>query len=392
MIPRHIAKTVRVFAREFKILAILGPRQSGKTTLVRSEFAQKPYVNLEELDQRRLAEEDPRAFLSRFPEGAVIDEAQRAPSLFSYLQTRVDASKRRGQFILTGSQHIGLMEAITQTLAGRVGTVNLLPFSFAELRDAGRSPIDLEEALFRGGYPPLYDEPRADPFRWLNAYLHTYVERDVRGMLNIRDLSGFQRFIGLCAGNAGQLLNTVRLGSDVGVSHNTVRAWLSVLEAGFVLHLLRPHHENFRKRLVKTPKLYFYDTGLLVRLLGIETPAQLRTHPLRGAVFENFVFTELVKSYANIGAEPRLFFWRDNTGHEIDLLRDSGQKLDAWECKSGATHVPEWSSDLEYWRGLAGKRAGRLQIAYGGTESLSYKSIRVVAWSEIETALRPETL
>jgi uncharacterized protein len=383
MLTRHLASTIRTYAREFKIVAVLGPRQSGKTTLVRLLFADRPYVNLEEPDQRRFAEEDARGFLARFPDGAVIDEAQRCPALFSYLQTRVDASDRRGQFILTGSQQLGLMESITQTLAGRVGTIELLPFSLAELRDAGCAPSTPEEAMFRGGYPPLYSDSPADPVRWLNAYLHTYVERDVRTALNVRDLSTFQRFLGLCAGSAGQLLNTVRLGADTGVSHNTVRAWLSVLEAGYVVRLLQPHSANFRKRLVKTPKLYFYDAGLLVRLLGVETPAQLHSHPLRGAVFENWAVMELFKARLNCGREPRGYFWRDNVGHEVDYLQEEATRLDAWEFKSGKTYTPEWADGLKYWAQLAGKRAGKLHIVYGGDESFARQGIEIVAWKDL---------
>lgn len=383
MIDRHSHAVVRQYAREFKIVAILGPRQSGKTTLARFLFKDRPYVNLEEPDQRQFAEDDPRGFLARFPEGAVIDEAQRCPALFSYLQPLVDASARRGQFILTGSQQLSLMQTITQTLAGRVGTVDLLPFSHSELRDAGCAPASLDAALFRGGYPPLYDTPAADPVRWLNAYVRTYVERDVRLALNVRDLSGFQRFLGLCAGSAGQSLNTVRLGADCGVSHNTIRAWLSVLEMGFVVFRLQPHHESFRKRLVKMPKLYFYDSGLLVRLLGLETSDQLRVHPLRGAVFENWVCTELLKASLNQGQEPRLFFWRDNVGHEVDLLREVGARLHAWECKSGMTYVPEWSQGLEYWKALAESKAGNLHVVYGGDETFTRKGIKVVSWQDV---------
>jgi len=382
-IARHILNVVHAYAREFKILAIVGPRQSGKTTLAHHAFPDHPYVSLEELDQRRLAQDDPRGFLDRFAGGAIIDEAQRCPELFSYLQRHVDASARRGRFILTGSQHLGLMESITQSLAGRVGTVRLLPFSHAELTDAGRQANTLEEALFKGGYPPIFDEPRADPLRWLNAYLRTYVERDVRLIVNVRDLSAFQRFLSLCAGSTGQLLNTARLGADCGISHATVRAWLSVLEAGFVLTLLKAHHEKFRKRLVKAPKLYFLDTGLLVRLLQIETPNQLRVHPLRGAVFENWVLAELLKSYLNQGREPQMFFWRDHVGHEVDLLRDSGSRLDAWECKSGMTYNPEWSQGLDYWSGLGGARAGHLSIVYGGRESFTHRAVRVAGWADV---------
>jgi predicted AAA+ superfamily ATPase len=383
MIARQSAEVVRRYAREFKIVAILGPRQSGKTTLARHLFGDTPYVNLEEPDQRRFAEDDPRGFLARFRDGAVIDEAQWCPTLFSYMQSRVDASPRRGQFILTGSQHLGLMQTITQTLAGRVGIVDLLPFSHAELRAAGRAPSSLDEALFRGGYPPLYNSPPADPVRWLNAYLRTYVERDVRMALNVRDLPAFQRFLGLCAGGAGQLLNSVRLGADCGVSHNTIRAWLGVLEVGFVIFRLQPHHASFRKRLVRTPKLYFFDTGMLVRLLGIQSLDQLRVHPLRGAVFENWVCVELQKGSLNRGQEPRLFFWRDNVGHEVDIIRDAGERLHAWECKSGMTHVPEWGQGLEYWRKLAGAKAGNLHVVYGGDESFTRKGVRFVSWQDV---------
>lgn len=382
-IARHILNVVHTYARQFKIVAIVGPRQSGKTTLARHAFPDHPYVNLEELDQRRLAQDDPRGFLDRFAAGAVIDEAQRCPDLLSYLQGHVDASAKRGRFVLTGSQHLGLMESITQTLAGRVGTVRLLPFSHAELTEAGRQANTLEEALFRGGYPPIFDEPRADSLHWLNAYLHTYVERDVRLMVNVRDLSAFQRLLSLCAGSAGQLLNTARLGADCGISHATVRAWLSVLEAGFVLMLLKPHHENFRKRLVKAPKLYFLDTGLLVRLLQIETPDQLQVHPLRGAVFENWVLVELLKSYLNRGQEPQMFFWRDHIGHEVDLLRDAGSRLDVWECKSGKTFNAEWLQGLDYWSGLAGTRAGCLNIVYGGRESFAHRGVQVAGWADV---------
>ncbi|MBM3853844.1 MAG: ATP-binding protein [Verrucomicrobia bacterium] len=383
MIPRHLAATVRTHAREFKIVAVLGPRQSGKTTLMRALFADRPYVNLEEPDQRNFATADPRGFLARYPEGAVIDEAQRCPSLFSYLQGRVDATTRRGQFVLTGSQQFGLMETITQSLAGRVGMVELLPFSLAELREAGGAPATIEAALFRGGYPPLHGESPADPVRWLNAYLHTYVERDVRSALNVRDLPTFQRFLALCAGSAGQLLNTVRLGADCGVTHNTVRAWLGVLQAGYVVRLLQPHSANFRKRLVKTPKLYFCDPGLHVRLLGVETPAQLHSHPLRGSVFENWVIMELHKQRLNAGREPRGYFWRDNVGHEVDFLQEEAARLDAWEIKSGQTYTPDWADGLNYWARLAGRTAGKLRVVYGGDDSFKRQGIEVTAWRDL---------
>ncbi len=227
--------------------------------------------------------------------------------------------------------------------------------------------------MFRGGYPPLSDEPPADPVRWLNAYVRTYVERDVRMALNVRDLPTFQRFLGLCAGTAAQMLNTVRLGGDSGVSHNTVRAWLGVLEAGFLLFRLQPHTEGFRKRLVRMPRLYFHDTGLLVRLLGVQTKEQLYTHPLRGALFENWVLTELRKAYLNRG--------------EVDFLRDTGTVLDAWECKSGTTFSPDWTDGLHYWAKLAGKRAGQLHLVYGGSESFIFKDVRVLSWTDVADCL-----
>lgn len=385
MITRQLSRVARSYARTFKIIAILGPRQSGKTTLARTTFSRKPYVNLEEPDERQFALEDPRGFLARYPSGAIIDEVQHCPQLLSYLQVRVDASTRRGQFILTGSQQIGLLASISQTLAGRVGTLDLLPFSYSELHAVGRAPGKLEDALFQGGYPALYDTPPAAPVRWLNSYLRTYVERDVRQTLNVRSLSVFRRFLSLCAGSAGQLLNTVRLGADCGVSHNTARGWLSVLEAGFVLFKLRPHHENFRKRIVKTPKLYFYDTGLLVRLLGIETPAQLQGHASRGAIFENWVVVERLKSQLNRGDEPRLSFWRDNVGQEIDLVEGRGGKLHPWECKSGMTFVPEWTTGLSKFVRLAGRKAGRPRLVYGGDESATRHGIDVISWRIVGT-------
>jgi hypothetical protein len=384
MIPRQSEALARILAREFKVVAIVGPRQSGKTTLARAVFGDRPYVSLEEPDQLRFAEEDPRRFLALYPYGAVIDEAQRCPDLFSYLQGVVDARGVSGQFILTGSQHFGLLERISQSLAGRVGFLRLLPFSAAELSGGGWLPNTLEELLLKGGYPPVYDMPAA-PERWYNAYITSYVERDVRQLLNVRDLGAFQRFVSLCAGCSGQLINSSRLGADVGVTHNTVRAWLDLLEASFILFRLRPHHRNFRKRLVKNPKLYFYDTGLAARLLGIETAEQLASHPMRGALFENWVVVELLKSRYNRGKEDNLFFWRNHVGLEIDVVAERGQQLLPIEIKAGSTLATDWFSVFEKWIELAGDVAATPWLVYGGEQRQQRGEIEVLPWRQIET-------
>lgn len=274
LIPRDAESTIRRLAEGYPVVAITGPRQSGKTTLVRALFGERPFVSLEDLDERELARDDPRAFLARFPDGAVLDEIQRAPDLFSYLQTRVDEDGRPGLFILTGSQQFDLLAGITQSLAGRVALVRLLPFSLGELQRAEQAPSALEDLLFQGLYPPIHDR-RLDPVIWYGNYVRTYVERDVRQIINVQDLSVFQRFVRMCAGRCGQLLNLTSLGNDCGISHATARSWLSVLEASYLVYLLRPHRRSFGKRLVKSPKLYFYDPGLAARLLGIQEPDQL---------------------------------------------------------------------------------------------------------------------
>ncbi|MFQ5705140.1 MAG: ATP-binding protein [Gemmatimonadales bacterium] len=387
MIPRQQAKLARALAREFKILAVVGPRQAGKTTLARAVFAKKPYVNLEAPDTLLFATEDPRRFLAQYPEGAVIDEAQRCPKLFSYLQLIVDQRNVPGQFILTGSQHFGLMEQLTQSLAGRVGFLRLLPFSFGELHRAHCAPDSLEEMLFKGGYPPLYDQPVV-PERWLDAYITTYVERDVRQLLNIRDLNSFQRFVRLCAGNVGQLLNMSRIGGDAGINQITVRSWLGILESSFIAFLLQPHRRNFRKRLVKTPKLFFYDPALAARLLGIESADQLITHPLRGALFENWVIVELLKGRAARGKADNLFFWRSHVGYEVDVIADHGNHLTPIEIKSGATIGADWMDGLLRWVDLAGSVARNPTLVYGGQDRQTRKGVAVIAWTKIDGLAR----
>ena len=382
MVTRDAEPLARTLAREFKIVAIIGPRQSGKTTLAQAVFAAKPYASLEDPDLLRFAQDDPRGFLGQYPAGAVIDEAQRCPELFSYLQGIVDRRREPGQFILTGSQHFGLVQRITQSLAGRVGFVNLLPFSAPELLAGGWLPASLDAALVLGGYPPLFDMP-ASPERWYNAYLGTYVERDVRQLRNVQDLPTFQRVLRLCAGAVGQLADLTRIGNDAGVDQKTVRAWLGVLEASFILFRLQPHHRNFRKRLVKTPKLYFYDVGVAARLIGIESAEQMSTHPLRGALFENWVITEYLKRRWNAGRQTNLYFWRSHGGLEVDLMLEQGQVLAPVEIKSGATVSSDWMRPLRRWRELAGNAAGRPIIVYGGDRAQQRSDADIVPWRQL---------
>jgi uncharacterized protein len=379
LIPRVAEPTVRQLTRGYPVVAITGPRQSGKTTLVREMFADRPYVSLEDLDERESADRDPRGFLARFPDGAVLDEAQRCPDLFSYLQTRVDDDRRPGLFILTGSQQFGLVAKLTQTLAGRVAFVPLLPFSLGELDAEGRAPAGLENLLFQGLYPAIYDR-QLDPRIWYGNYVRTYIERDARQLINIRDLSTFQRFIRMCASRVGQLLNLSGLASDCGITHNTARAWLSALEASYIVHLLPPHHTNFGKRLVKTPKLYFFDPGLAAWLLGVETAEQLATHAMRGALFETWLVAELLKARFNRGLASNLYFWRDRAGHEVDLLIEKGETLVPVEAKSGQTVAADFFAGLDRWLALAGEAGGDPWLVYGGTRRQSRGRTAVLPW------------
>jgi hypothetical protein len=363
-------------------VAITGPRQSGKTTLARATFPQKPYLSLEDPDVRAAAESDPRGLLAAFPEGAILDEAQRAPQLFSYLQTKVDEQIIPGMFVLTGSQQFGLLSGITQSLAGRVGLIHLLPFSASELSSAGLLPGSLEELLVRGLYPPLYDR-RILPGDWFAGYIATYVERDARQLINVRDLSAFQRFVKMCAARTGQILNLSSLASDCGISHNTAASWISVLEASYLIHLLRPHHRNFNKRLIKAPKLYFLDAGLAVWLLGIHTTEQMLFHAQRGAIFETFVVSEFLKDRFNQGLPSNLFYWRDSKGLEIDLILENGERLGAVEIKAGQTIAPDFFSSLKRWGKLTGQIDRPAWLVYGGERTWTSENISIIPWKDI---------
>ncbi|MCZ2116038.1 MAG: ATP-binding protein [Anaerolineae bacterium] len=386
MIARDVEEAFRGLLRGFPVVTLTGPRQSGKTTLARAIFAGRPYISLEDPDVRRMALEDPRAFLAGLPDGAVLDEVQRTPELLSYLQARVDADGRMGLFLLTGSQQFGLMSGITQSLAGRSAFIELLPFSLNELGRAGISPPSLDEMLLAGGYPPLYDRSLL-PKAWFPAYVTAYVERDVRQILKVQDLEVFQRFVRLCAGRSGQILNLASLATDCGITHNTAKAWISVLEASYVLFLLRPHHENFSKRLIKSPKLYFYDTGLLCWLLGIQNAGQLASHPLRGSIFETFVVSELVKSRLNRGERAAFSFWRDSNGNEIDVVADVGTDMMPIEIKAGQTINWDFFAGLERWTALAGERAVSPALIYGGEENHERRGTRIIGWRKVAETL-----
>ena len=382
MMNRAAYSTALRLAQGFPVLAITGPRQSGKTTLARTLFAGKPYVSLEDPEEREFADADPRGFLARFPQGAILDEVQRCPGLFSYLQGVVDERGRMGEFILTGSQQFGLMSNIAQSLAGRVGLLQLLPFSLAELKEGVLLPATLDTVLLQGGYPPLYDRPVA-PADWFPNYVSTYLERDVRQLLAVRDLSLFQRFLKMCAARSGQLLNLSALAADCGISHVTAREWMTVLEASYIVYLLRPYHRNFGKRRVKMPKLYFLDTGLMAYLLGIRDAESLATHASRGMLFETLVVSEWVKRQFNAGQVAELYFWRDSAGHEVDLLVLNGSLLQPVEIKSGSTFSSDWTAALRKLSAIFGDAALPPGIVYGGEGQYEREGCRVVGWQAL---------
>lgn len=394
-IQRILAKKLLLSVKRFPVVTVTGPRQSGKTTLVRGELRNYAYLSLESPDHRAFALEDPKGFLKQFNGPVILDEVQRTPDLFSYIQVAVDERDRPGQFILTGSHHFLLLQTISQSLAGRCAVLHLLPFSLAELfgrqsasmeklgkRVSSPGPLprrSLVEYLFSGFYPRIHDK-RLPPRDWLGSYYQTYLERDVRNVLKVGDLEAFSRFVHLCAGRNGQLLNLVGLASDCGITHTTARRWISVLEASFLIVLLRPHHRNFGKRLVKSPKIYFLDTGLLCFLLGIRSPRELHAHGARGAIFESLVFSEFYKNFVHRGERPSIYFWRDARGHEIDFLIDAGGRLLPVEAKSGRTVSENFFDEIVYWRSLAGQRKAPAALIYGGDQPLLRQGVAIHPW------------
>lgn len=329
----------------------MGPRQSGKTTLAKSLFPTYTYVSLEDLDQRAFAKKDPLWFFTTYANHCIFDEIQKVPELFSYLQRLSDGGEM-GKYILTGSQNFLLHKHISQSLSGRIAMLTVLPFSMSELARANISFPSPDEYMYTGMYPPIYDRTIA-PDKWYPGYIQTYIERDLRDITHITQLSTFQLFVKLCAGRIGQLLNLSSLARDCGITHNTARAWLSLLEASYIVYLLRPYYINFSKRLVKMPKLYFYDTGVAASLLGLQSANQLATHYLRGELFENFILTEYLKTKTNMQSTAQYYFWRDKVGHEIDLLVEEGTTLSLVEIKAGKTITPEYTKNLSYFQTVA---------------------------------------
>ena len=385
MYARDASETLTRLAQGFPVVTLTGPRQSGKTTLARAQFPLKPYVSLENPDERDFAISDPRRFLARFPEGAILDEIQRCPALFSWLQGVVDERQRMGEFILTGSSQFDLMAGISQSLAGRVGRVELLPLSLPELRAAGCLPEHLDSLLLNGSYPAVYSRGLR-PADWYGNYVSTYLDRDVRQILQVRDLALFQRFLKLCAARSGQLLNLSSLGADCGITSVTARQWMDVLEASYLVVRLQPFHRNYGKRLVKTPKLYFLDTGLAAWLLGIRDIETLSLHPSRGALFETWVVQERMKASLNRGESPRLSFWRDHVGNEVDLLEEKGHTLTPTEIKSGATFASDWSLGINRFSLLAGPDLATPRILYGGDSSFEREGYRVLGWRDLDAS------
>ena len=387
MITRTLEKKLHELAGYYPAVVVTGPRQSGKTTLCRMAYPDKPYVSLEALDIRDFAHSDPRGFLAEYAGGAIIDEIQHAPELFTYLQSDIDARPDPGRFILTGSQHFGLSQSIAQSLAGRCGILVLLPPSLEELSAFPSAPADLFPLLWQGAYPRIYD--RGIPAsQWLADYTATYVQRDVRQVINVGDLQAFSGFLKLCAGRTAQEINLSKLGSDAGVSHNTARSWLSVMETSYIIHRLPAWHTNIRKQVVKAPKLHFFDSGLVCYLLGIREPEQFRLHPLRGAIFESWVVSEIYKSSVHSGLQPSLFHYREARGPEIDLLIEHGEELELVEIKSGATTSSDFFKNLKRFsdrmKGAGKKRPIRSHVVYGGDDSQQRSDAQVLSWRHIQ--------
>lgn len=382
MIQRTLQTTLDHLATKYPVITLTGPRQSGKSTLLKHAFPDYRYISLEDLDMREFATNDPRGFLHSFPNRVILDEAQRVPSLFSYIQTHVDRTDEPGMYLIAGSHNFLLMESVNQSLAGRTAILKLLPFSGREMKEGGVLQDTINKQIYYGAYPRLYDKGLT-PDQFYPYYIQTYVERDVRQLKNIGDLSRFTRFIKLCAGRIGQLLNLSSLAVECGISVPTATSWLSVLEASYICYLLRPDWNNFAKRLVKSPKLYFYDTGLACSLLDIKSPDQLDLHFSRGALFENFVINEFIKKAWNEGRETDLRFWRDNQGNEVDLLVYDGDKPLAYEIKSGETFQPSFFKGLTKWAAITGTDINRLHVIYGGPNSLKTSNGQLMTINDI---------
>jgi uncharacterized protein len=387
MIKRILEEKLRLLIGKFPVVSVTGPRQSGKTTLIRSTFPDYLYKSLEEPDTLLFAKTDPRKFLA-LSKTMIIDEVQRVPEIFSYIQTITDISGLSGQFIISGSQSFLLNQHISQSLAGRVAILNLLPLSHAELLNHKFHFDTYEQLIFQGFYPRLYDK-QIEPTDFYPGYIQTYLERDLRLLQNIHDLSLFVRFLKLCAARTGQLLNMSSLANDCGISVNTAKAWISLLETSYIIFLLQPHFKNFNKRLVKMPKMYFFDTGLASSLLEIQSAGQLTTHYIKGALFENFIISEIIKQRFSRGLRSNCFFWRDSKGNEIDCIIENADRLLAVEIKSGSTFSSVFFKNLNYWNSISGNTAGDSFLIYGGDTIRETRDGKLLSWksflSEIQS-------
>ncbi|MBI4653157.1 ATP-binding protein [Candidatus Kuenenbacteria bacterium] len=382
-IKRDAQKIIQKLIRQYPAIVLTGPRQSGKSTLAKHLLPNVIYASLEDLDEREFARSDPRGFLKRFEQGGIIDEIQKSPELMSYLQSFLDNKKKKAPIILTGSAQLTLLANVSQTLAGRTAIIELLPLSYQELKKSNIIPASLNKLFLKGFYPRLYKE-KINQSDWYQDYVKTYIERDLRDLLKIHNLGTFQRFLKMCAGRAGQILNLSSLANDCGISHSTALAWLNILEATYIIFRLEPHYKNFSKRLIKSPKLFFYDTGLLCFLLGAQSAVELETHLFRGAIMENWVAIELIKTRYNIHKSKNCYFWRDNKGNEIDFIIEHGQKLIPIEIKSGLTVASDFLKNIAYWSKLAGNLAEKGYLIYGGEVDQFRANINILGWKSIE--------
>lgn len=382
MINRILHKILLEISTYYPVVTITGPRQSGKTTLIKKVFPKLPYVLLETPDIKERALEDPKSFLANFKNGAILDEIQNVPQLFSYIQGIVDDNDSI-KFILSGSQNFLLLQNINQTLAGRTAVLKLLPFSLEELKPTKYKIKNSLNYIFKGSYPRLYDK-NIPTENFYSDYIQTYVERDVRTIKNIGNLNTFRRFLQLCAGRIGQILNIDSLATISGISLNTAKSWLSILEASYIVHLLQPHHKNFNKRLIKRPKLYFYDTGLACNLLRIKSAEQLELHHMRGSLFENFILNELLKSKLNKAQIPNFYFWRDKHGKEIDCIVETAEKLIPIEIKSGKTYTKYYFKNLNYWNKLSNSHATDSYLIYNGDNNETLLNGHLISWNSLD--------
>jgi uncharacterized protein len=379
IINRKLSAIILKRSKQYPVIAIVGPRQSGKTTLAKAVFPQKKYISLEDFDNREFAIDDPRGFLAGIGEGAILDEIQRAPQLLSYLQTEVDNNPENGRFILTGSNQFLLMKGVSQSLAGRISIHRLLPFSLEELETSRYKPESLDHLLYKGGYPRIYDQ-NLDSRDWLSNYLETYFEKDLKDFLQVSDLQAFRKLLILLASSCGQLVNLSSIGNSIGVSHNTVKAWIAALEASYLIFLLQPYYNNYQKRIVKSPKIYFYDTGLVSTLLKLREYRQLTNHYIRGPLFENWVIIEYVKGQLNRGLDADCYFWRDHTGNEVDLLIETADKPFPVEIKSGKTIKREFFKGIEHFAKIA--ETPHSGLIYGGDTNQERNTTSIIAWNQ----------